>query len=484
MTYKTFLSLLIILTCCGGTHRAIAEVTLPSIGASNTTSIKEEQRIGAAWLKLYRRQVPTASDPILINYIEQLLNTLIPFSQLELKTLSLVVANNPSLNAFAVPGGIIGVHTGLFNYAKTEQQFASVIAHELAHLSQRHYARGVEKQKGQTLKTMAALLASLILAANSDSDAGVAALTATQALAIDQQLRFSRSFEQEADRIGIDTLARANMNPHAFEEMFEEMDRASRFSTRPPEFLLTHPLTANRIVDATNAARKYPKQTFAENIDYQLARSRAILLMEQTPQQAIKRFQNELSGFSSSEEASRYGLALALIDDKQYDKASENLASLTKKYPENNTVLIAHSDIIAGQGDINQAIIIIKERLALTPKHYPLQMQLSQLFIGKGDFSAANQLLSSLSQQRSDDPYVWFQLAEVAGLNNDISTLHKARAEYFILYGNFDSAQVQLKALEKKEAMENKKVNKQSDLLQYAKKRLLELKDLRKAAKI
>jgi len=179
------------------------------------------------------------------------------------------------------------------------------------------------------------------------------------------------------------------MNPHAFTEMFEEMDRASRFSTRPPEFLLTHPLTTNRIVDATNAARKYPKQTFAENIDYQLARSRAILLMEQTPQQAIKRFQNELSGFSSSEEASRYGLAVALIDDKQFDKASDNLAQLTEKYPTNNTLLIARSDILAGQGDINRAINIIKEQLALTPKHYPLQIQLSQLFIDKGDFSAA-----------------------------------------------------------------------------------------------
>ena len=177
-------------------------IDLPDIGANpiGSVSTREEYRLGQAWLRLFRRQSPIDSEPVVNHYVESLLTKLVGHSAFNEQKLSLVIVDNPTINAFAVPGGIIGVHTGLFTFAENEQQFASVLSHELAHLSQRHYARSVQQQRNQTIPTMAALLGSLVILATTDGDAGMAALTATQAARLDSQLRFSRLFEQEARR--------------------------------------------------------------------------------------------------------------------------------------------------------------------------------------------------------------------------------------------------------------------------------------------
>lgn len=476
---KWILCSLLMLSCSA---QAANDIELPSIGRINPLTIQEEKRLGSAWLTHYRRQVPIAYDPIINDYLEILISSLAIHSQTNYDTLSLVVAKHNSLNAFAVPGGIIGVHTGLFAHAKTEAQLASVLAHELAHLSQRHYARGVEKQKGQSFATIAGFLASLILVTTSNSDAGVAALSATQAYAIGQQLRFSRSFEREADRIGMDILVKAGIDPHATEEMFEQMDRLTRFSSKPPEFLLTHPLTTNRIIDAVNLARAYPKRVTKENINYQLVRARAILETEESPQQAIIRFRNELSGFDTSIDGSRYGLVTALTDNEQFDEAQEKLDILLRKYPHNRILHMSQNAIFAGQGDLTNAI---KQTLALIKQHphyYPLSMQLSQFYRLQRDYEKASQVLITLAKQRSNNPSIWYELAEVSGLNGRISLLHKARTEFFILHGDFDNAEQQLTVLLERE--EETTEGKASELHRYATTRLSELKTLRERNKL
>lgn len=454
-------------------------------GSSNTTEFNhaqstatyEERRIGAAWLKQYRRRAPISTDPAINEYVEQLLNKLVTNSGIKNPKLSVVVTRNRSLNAFAVPGEVIGVHTGLFNYAKTEQQLASVLAHELAHLRQRHYARSVEKQKQQSITTMAALLASLVIVANTDGDEGGAALSATQAYAIDQRLRFSRAFEREADSIGMEIMVKSNMDPHAMEGMFGQMERISRFSPTPPEFLLTHPLTNRRIVDAINIARKYKKQAFPENPHYQFVRARAILASEKSPQQAIERFRGELSGFDTSLDGSRYGLALALTNNRQFKAAQEVIDELIKKHPSNALLTITLSDTLAGQGRTQEAINLVLAEQQKKPNYFPLTLQLSELYRLQKKYDSAKELLNTLSSQRSEDPFIWHELAEVSGLADDILLLHKARAEYFILHGDFANAEQQLNELE------NKTKN-NSELKRYATQRLGELNTLRQLAKL
>lgn len=425
---------------------SIAEIIeLPSIGSAGNAPIatRQEYQLGQAWLRSFRKQSPIATDPGVYHYTEQLLAKLANRGSLYRQQLSLVVVDNPNFNAFAVPGGVIGVHTGLFAVAQTQHQFASVLSHELAHLSQRHYARAVQQRRGQMIPAMTALLAGLVLAAG-NGEAGMAALSATQAAALEAQLRFSRTMEQEADRMSMEILTHAGMNPHAVVAMLENMLQGSRYSQRPPEFLLTHPVTESRIADARNRLLQYPPSQYVHSIDYQLVRTQVIFQQEKTPLQAIQRFQGELSGFSISPEGSRYGLVLAFTADRQYAAATEYLAPLLAKYPHHPLLLIAQSRIDAASHQLQRAVDIITAALRRSPGHYPLMAHYSELLIADGKVQQAAQLLQTLSKQRYFDPHVWYLLAEAQGLAGNIIGLHQARAEYFMLIGEFARANRQL----------------------------------------
>ena len=163
-------------------------------------SAEFEHQLGRTWLRIFRSQVPTVDDPLLFDYLENLIYQLVRYSKLEDRRIEMVVVDNSAINAFAVPGGVIGIHNGLLLWAQTEDELATVLAHEIAHLSQRHFSRGVEFQQKQQPLALAAMLASLVLMATAGSDVGMAALSATQAATQDSALRYSRGNEQEADR--------------------------------------------------------------------------------------------------------------------------------------------------------------------------------------------------------------------------------------------------------------------------------------------
>jgi predicted Zn-dependent protease len=431
-------------------HQAWAGNDLPMLGDTSSSMISptQERQLGQNWLRLYRSQVPTSSDPLLIDYVEQLLGRMVPHSQLENKQVELVLVENPTMNAFAVPGGIIGVHTGLLSYARTENQLAAVLAHELAHLSQRHYARRLEQQKNMTVPFYTAMLASLVILATSNSqnnDAGMAALATTQAMALDAQLRFSRQNEQEADRIGLQTMIQAGLDPYAPAEMFEEMLRGIRYGRRPPEFLLTHPVTESRVADARNRAMQYPRKPFSDNMEFQLMRARIRVKAEETPQIAVKRFYNEIQGETQSADASRYGLVLAYMLSSQFDNAREALAPLLEKEPERLTYHIMANDIEVAAGRYQVALDAFSELLKKNPDSHPVRIRYAEALMKAGEHQRCAEVLERYSRQRPNDDYVWYLLAEVNGLAGNILGVHEARAEYFILNGVYDRAQTQLR---------------------------------------
>ncbi len=426
---------------------SVAEIELPVLGDASSAMISpaQEKALGQQALKYYRSQVPTSSDPLVINYLEQLINQLLPFSQLEEKRIDLVVVKNDTLNAFAIPGGIIGVHTGIFNYARTENQLAAVLAHEMGHLSQRHYARHLEQQKNMMLPMLAGMLAGLVLAANSNGDGGMAAIMTTQAATQQASLTFSRENEQEADRIGMQTMMAAKLDPYAASDMFEEMLRSSRSSRRPPEYLLTHPVTERRIADARNRAMVYPRQAYPDNIEFQLMRSRTRFELEETPQTAIKRFKSELEGDNTSPDASRYGLAMAYSASGQFDNARATLKPLLEKDPARVTYLIMSADIDIAAERFKPALELLETQLKLARDNYPLNIRYAEASMKAGLYKQAAQVLEHYSRKRKNDDYVWYLLAEVNGLNGDILGVHEARAEYFIANGVYDKAQNHLR---------------------------------------
>ncbi|MCW8125060.1 M48 family metalloprotease [Microbulbifer halophilus] len=424
---------------------ALAEedrIQLPELGdaTSGLVSHAREKDLGQMWLRMFRSQVPTSSDALLQQYVEETVKGLAEHSPLEDKAVDVVVVNNDTMNAFAVPGGVMGIHTGLFLFAENEDQFASVVAHELGHLSQRHYARSLEAQRNSTIPTLAGMLGALVLAATAGGDAGLAAMTATQAAALDNQLRFSRQNEKEADRVGIQTLAKSGRDPQAAGEMFEQMLRATRYYRRPPEFLLTHPVTEKRIADARLRANRMPDTKTTDSLDYHLMRARIRVRAEDTPQQAVKRFQAELRGIHDNEEAARYGLALAQIDAGKPDYALETLQPLLDARPDKNTYVLARADIDITRNAYDTAIERLQSALDKAPGDHALTMGLANAHFKAGNYLAAERLLETHSRVRREDPSVWYLLAETHGLAGDIVGVHEARAEYYILNGVFDKA--------------------------------------------
>lgn len=423
-----------------------ADLNLPELGDPGAGIItpSQEYELGQKWMRAYRAQVPTSSDPFLQAYLEKLVFQLSTYSDLKDPRLDVLVVENPTLNAFAVPGGVVGIHTGLLLYANTEQQLASVIAHELGHLSQRHFARGVRERQENSVKTMAALLASILIAASSQGDGGMAAIAATQAASIDAQLRFSRGMEQEADRIGMETLVRAGMNPYAMPEMFEEMMKLNRYQRRPPEFLLTHPLSESRVNDTKLRAQQYPKRLNPLELEYQLIKARVELLHQKDPVYALQMFESRAKASSVAGEAAKYGLALAHTQAGKTDRAKELLRELLDRDPRSPYYNIALAEAYSEAGQADEAIALLQSEKKHYPRYHPLNVRLAEILMKAGHYKQCEQVLKAHVERRPKDDYVWYLLAEVHGLAGNILDVHLARAEYFLLNGVFEKAEIQL----------------------------------------
>lgn len=422
------------------------EFNLPSLGdtSSSIMSREQEYQLGRAWLSMLRGSVRTLEDPLLKDYVETHVFGLAETSQLDDRRLTFVTMDSPQLNAFAAPGGIIGVNAGLFLHAHTEAEFASVMAHELAHLSQRHFARGLQHQQQSRIPLMTAMLASIILAASGGGDAGIAALASTQAAAIQEQRRFSRQNEQEADRIGLLNLKQAGFDPNAMPEMFERLSKLSRFSRTPPEFLLTHPVSQSRIADSRNRAGQLSNDGRRDSPYYQMMRARVQLFYEDSPGLAAQRFRALLDEHDGEHAAARYGLALALIRGGQHDAAVEHLDALLEQHPDNIAVQLAQVEMDSSQNRLDNALSRLDQLLSVRPDNYPLLEARANILLRLRDYRAAEKVTDQLARLRSEDPDIWYLVSEVRGLAGNILGVHQARAEYFMLAGDLDQADEQL----------------------------------------
>ena len=418
---------------------------LPSLGdaSSAIVSPQQEHQLGRAWLSLVRGQVSQLDDPQLKDYVETSVYRLSETSQLQDRRLEFVLLNSPQINAFAAPGGIVGVNGGLFLYAQTEAEYASVMAHELAHLSQRHFARGLEAQQRMQIPVMAGLLAGIVAAAAGAGDVGIAAIASTQAAAMQEQRRFSRQNEQEADRIGLVNLEKAGFDPRAMPSMFERLMRQYRYDRKPPEFLLTHPVSESRIADTRNRAEQYKAKGITDSVRYQLMRARVQLTYEETPGVAAKRFRNMLDE-NPQMEAARYGLAIAQIKSGQHKQAREALQPLLENSPNDVAYNLAQIELDMAANRLSDAQSRTTRLLTLYPNNYPVNQAHIDLLMKQGRIQEAERALDDMLKNRGKDPDVWYQVAEVRGLSGNTIGLHQARGEFFALVGDYNQALEQL----------------------------------------
>ncbi|WP_244312003.1 M48 family metalloprotease [Marinobacter vulgaris] len=423
--------------------------SLPSIGGAGGGLISGQQEadIGRQVMMSIRRSAPQITDPLVYDYLSSVIYSLVPSAPLASTDLTLAIIDSPDLNAFAVPGNIVGVNGGLFLNASSEQQFASVLAHELAHLSQRHFARRLEQQETSAPLTIAGMIAGIVLSAVTQSDIGIAAIAGTQALAIQNMLAYSRANEQEADRVGMEILANSGMDPRGMPEMFEIMMRQNRLQgNRVPEYLSTHPLTQSRVSDTRNRAEQYPRRDVADAQEYHLVRSRLQVRYAKSPEVAVETFRSYLERPDTEKpDAVRYGFAVALLRAGNYDEAIAQLEQLLQGTPNRITYQVTLAEVLVEQERLDEARNLLQEALERNPGNYPITDTLARVEIEDGKGEQAAEYLHRLTRELPQKEHLWLRLAEAEGMARNIVGVHRARAEHDILMGDLESAERQLR---------------------------------------
>lgn len=412
---------------------------LPSIGDSTGSifSPEYERRLGQAFLNHVRRQADIIDDPEIETYVHSVGYRLVANSDNNTQAFTFFVIDDPMINAFAAPGGIVGINAGTIINSGDESELAGVVAHEIAHVTQKHMARSAEMQSKLSLPMMAALLGAILIATQ-DPDAGMAAITAIQGGAVQAQINFTRHNEEEADRVGMQLLERADFDPQGMPGFFEKLQKNSRYFAQAPEFLRSHPLTTKRIADSQARAVAIPrKDHYQESVSYALIRAKLIANGFRNPADAVNHFQNELEGVENVDPDGvlRYGLALALLEDKQYDGARHLLTGLLAEQGENASFLLAAAELEARQNRFPEAIKIYERAEKIYPDYRPLVLNFSRTLLQAGEPVRARELLKKYGKYAELDLTYYDYLTRAEAESGNPVEAGMANAEYYYLSG-------------------------------------------------
>ncbi|GIR73932.1 MAG: putative beta-barrel assembly-enhancing protease [Prochlorococcus sp.] len=421
----------------------IKEIDLPELGdrVSGAVSSDEEKAIGEMFLQQVYSNAPLISDPIIFEYTEHLIYRLSEYSQVKDRYFKILLIDDDSLNAFAAPGGIIGVNGGLFLYSDNEGQFSSVLAHELAHLSQRHFARNVLKSQDSNLASALVMVSSIAIALISNNPN---AMAVGPAILQSQSLRYSRLFEKEADRVGFANLVKAGYHPESMGEMFENMNEIRRLSgDLPPEFLLTHPLSSSRISDAFNAAENLPTEGTKKNsLEFSLIKARLEIYYENISQNSLRKFRERVN--QDPTESNLYGLALAHQKNNNYEESLELINKLISSYPKNLVLNNTKVDFLFESGKYEDALVHVNKFLEISPRNYPLSISKSKILLSMERYFESEEIIRDQLLRKNNNPDLWLLLSEIQRSSKNIIGYHQSRAEYFLLLGQNERALNQL----------------------------------------
>ena len=433
MIKKTIASLSILL-CLYQAHAQDNSVELPLIGdrLSGAVSQTEEEILGRQFLRDLKRETKILYDPIVQEWTELFIYKIGESSKVNKKAFELLIIEDNNLNAFAAPGGIIGVNAGLYKYSDNEAQFASVIAHELAHLSQRHFARQVLENSDRSNANMATLLASIVVAVATRSPAAV---IGGQGIIATQSLRYSRLYESEADREGFLTLDKAGYRTQEMSEMFRNMQEVRRLSgDNVPEFLLTHPITTRRITESRERARQSDESGIIDTLNFRLIKQRVRFLM--TDNLSIRALENE----KYDSDDGKYFSALLERKKLNFSKSIEILEELEKKYPDNLIIKTTIAETYTESGNIGKSKSYTQNLLEISLGNYPLSYNLANAHIMEDNFLAAEQILEDIKFYRPVDINLLKDLSEVQLKSNNLLGYHLTNSEYLFYSGRYEEA--------------------------------------------
>lgn len=439
--YSVFTGLLLFFSCSAAL--AADNIDLPDFGASSAAGISpmEEKRMGESFMRSVRQMLPLVEDPLITDYIRHLGTKLANYSDNKRYDFNFFVVDDPNINAFAGPAGNIGVHSGLIMSAASESELASVMSHEIAHITQYHIHRSIQKARSMGLPTAAAIIAGILLSAT-DPSAAEALITVGIVGTAQAQLNYSRQHELEADRIGIKLMAEAGYNPRAMPAFFETLYKQTRVvSSDVPEFLSTHPVTENRIADTRNRAEQYPFKQFTNSVEFYLTRVRIKHLKEKDYPQLVKHYLHELKqGNYANELASRYGLILAYIETKEFESAKKEITQLIKSDYERIPYLLAWAELESNSGNLKQAQLILENAMALYPDNQSIGVRYAEILLSTNQTSQARRIARQFVHAGHTTPMVLNLLSNIEKQAGNMGLAMEYLAESHFIHGRISRA--------------------------------------------
>lgn len=418
---------------------------LPDLGDPSQAAFTplQERMLGQRIMREARRDPTYYDDAEVTDYVARVGNRLAARGSDMRQEFEFFMMRDPQINAFALPGGYIGVHTGLLLAAQSESEMAGVVAHEISHVTQRHIARMINNQQSTQWMEIAAL-AVAILAARSNSQLAEAAAAIGPALAVQQQLNFSRDFEREADRMGLQLLEKAGFDPQGMAIFFERLQRATRvYEGGAPSYLRTHPVTHERIADIQSRAQELRYRQVPDHIDFHLVRAKMKAEFD-APREAVAFFRDALADKRFlSEAGTRYGLVASLLRTRDVPGAWKEFAVLRSLVKGNPMVEALGCRIRLAGGDPD-TYKCFREAAQAHPGHRALTYEHAEALLQARQAEAALRVVDARLANYPDDHRLYLFQARAHALLNRRLAQHRSQAEAYVRMGSLSAAIEQL----------------------------------------
>ena len=426
----------------------INKIELPDMGDSSGTLISpaEEREFGEEFFRSLHSQITVNQDAEIQEYIQTIGKKLAANSDAPEHPFHFFVVMENDINAFAGPGGYIGVNSSLILMTEAESELASVIAHEISHVTQRHLFRAAEAAGRLSIPTAAGMLAAILLGTRSAA-LGQAAIMAIMGGSVQFQINFTRENEAEADRVGMQTLAASQFDPRSMPTFFERLQQATRYYGQAvPEFLRTHPVTASRISDTRGRAETYPYKQYPDSLGYQLTKAKIRILTITDTATVQDYFQTRLTqGTAEQRSVARYGMGLIALKAEKYKEAEDIFQTLTHEYPEQPQYATALARTALDARNFNTAVVRYQKLTEQFPDNSAIKLEYSNALLKAGKTELARKNLVALNPEAQQLPIYWELLAETYSKLNQPAESHRYLAEYYFAMGQTKDAIFQIR---------------------------------------